>query len=367
MQRLAIDQQRLGVGAGDGLGGGEHALDRIGHIVRLIDHVGGIKTVARVALGLDQFVEHQEQLVRIDRSGIEIVVAVFGVVEVKAAELAEAVQSGDDLFDVDVRRVVAEVDQALGLGAQLLRRQDARSPVRDHRRIEGGLEHLVFEQHAPVVRQGRVDLVCAVEVAVERGPEVLLAGEISAVADPDGQGGRPELAADLDAFDVVGDRLVAHRLVGRGQAAVLVGMDLAGLVLKGVGIDRIEAQVQAFGLFAQGPVVADLVPGEMRRNPGRDPAKLLDHPAVLKLFVDIGGLTGDRELGEARPAAPRAPGRQGERKAAHLGLDSVDILAPPVQGAAKAVVLILHRRQQAGVVALDLVGRKRKTRHGRSP
>ena len=41
----------------------------------------------------------------------------------EAAELAEAHQPGDDLLDVDVRRVVAEVDQALRLRPELLRRR----------------------------------------------------------------------------------------------------------------------------------------------------------------------------------------------------------------------------------------------------
>ena len=57
---------------------------------------------------------------RVDRAGVEIVVAVFRVVEVEAAELAEAGEAGDDLLDVDVRRVVAEVDEAARLVAQLL-------------------------------------------------------------------------------------------------------------------------------------------------------------------------------------------------------------------------------------------------------
>ena len=43
---------------------------------------------------------------------IEIVVAVFRIVEVEAAELVELDQPRDDHLDVGVRRVVAEIDQA---------------------------------------------------------------------------------------------------------------------------------------------------------------------------------------------------------------------------------------------------------------
>jgi hypothetical protein len=93
-------------------------MDSIGSvIVRLVDHVAGVEAVSRVQFSLDQFVEHQEQLVRVDRPGIEIVVAILAVVEMEAAQLAEAVQARHDLLDIHVGRVVAQIDQTLGLGA----------------------------------------------------------------------------------------------------------------------------------------------------------------------------------------------------------------------------------------------------------
>jgi hypothetical protein len=77
--------------------------------VRLVDHVAGAESVTRVQFCLDQFVENQEQLVRIDRARIEIVVTIFAVVEMEPAQLAEAVQPRDDLLDVGVGRVMADV------------------------------------------------------------------------------------------------------------------------------------------------------------------------------------------------------------------------------------------------------------------
>ena len=71
----------------------------------------------------------------------------------EAGELAEADQAGDDLLDVGVGRVVAEIDQALGLGPQFRAASRARAPVRDHRGIEGRLEELVLEEHPPVLGQ----------------------------------------------------------------------------------------------------------------------------------------------------------------------------------------------------------------------
>ena len=85
----------------------------------LVEHVGRIEAVGAAQFGIDQFVEDEEQPVGIDRAGIEIVVAIFGIVEVEAAELPELDQPRDDHLDVDVGRMVAEVDEAKGLGAEL--------------------------------------------------------------------------------------------------------------------------------------------------------------------------------------------------------------------------------------------------------
>ena len=84
----------------------------IGDIVRLVDHVGGIERCAPFLLGDDELVEYQEQLVRIDGARIQIIVAIFRVVEVKSAELAEGLQPRDDLLDIHVRRVMPEIHQA---------------------------------------------------------------------------------------------------------------------------------------------------------------------------------------------------------------------------------------------------------------
>jgi len=89
--------------------------------VRLIDHVGRIESGPRIQGGFHQFVEDQEQLVRIDRARVQIIVPVLAVIEVKATQLAEAMQPGDDLLDVGVGRMVTQVDQALGLRPELLR------------------------------------------------------------------------------------------------------------------------------------------------------------------------------------------------------------------------------------------------------
>ncbi len=84
-QNVPVDHQRFDERRTDGLRRGQQALHRIGNVVRLVDHVGGIEWRAPILLGDDQFIEYQKQLVRIDRARIQIIVAVFRVVEMKSA------------------------------------------------------------------------------------------------------------------------------------------------------------------------------------------------------------------------------------------------------------------------------------------
>ncbi|MCY1552997.1 hypothetical protein D9M68_894360 [compost metagenome] len=102
----------------------------------------------------------------------------------EARELAGGDQARHDEFDVHVGRVVAQVHQALRFRAQGLRGEEAGTPVLDDGGVESRLADLVLQHHAPVARQGRVDLLRALQVAVEGAAEVLLTGEVAAVADP---------------------------------------------------------------------------------------------------------------------------------------------------------------------------------------
>ena len=112
----AIDEQRLRIGALQLDRRQDQALDRVGHVVRLVEHVGGIERPAPALGRVDQLVEDPEKPERIDRAGIQIVVAVFRIVEMESAELADTDQPRHDLLDIDVRRVMAEIDQANAFG-----------------------------------------------------------------------------------------------------------------------------------------------------------------------------------------------------------------------------------------------------------
>jgi hypothetical protein len=88
-ERLAVDQQCLCVGPANFIGARDQALDWIGDIVRLVDHVGGMEIFHAAIFRIDQFVEHKEQPVGVDRAGIQIVIAILGIVEMEAAEFLE--------------------------------------------------------------------------------------------------------------------------------------------------------------------------------------------------------------------------------------------------------------------------------------
>src|SRR5205809_3333335 len=92
----------------------------------------------------------------------------------------------------------------------------------------------MLDKNAPVVGQRSINLAHAFEVAFKRAAEVLLAAKIPAVADPDRVGLRTERFADLNAFDIVLDGLLAHRLLRMSEASEFVRVLLSRLILKGV-------------------------------------------------------------------------------------------------------------------------------------
>ena len=130
-KRLAIDEMGLHVGARPA----RWLLatsDSIGSVT-LCDWssmYAGRKSRHTRPFGIDELVENQEQLKRLDRSRIEVVVSVLAVVEVKPAELAELNQPRDDQLDVDVRRVMAEIDERERADRRVRARSSSSCPSR---------------------------------------------------------------------------------------------------------------------------------------------------------------------------------------------------------------------------------------------
>src|SRR6185503_11884757 len=146
----------------------------------------------------------------------------------KPGELTELNKSRHDHLDVHVGCMVAQINQAEGLRSQLARAVVTGSPIVYHRRIESGLVKLMFDEEAPVVRQRRVDLAHTLEVACEHAAEMLLAGKVSTVANPNGVRLRAERLANLNALQVMLDCLLANFLVRMRETTKFVRALLAG-------------------------------------------------------------------------------------------------------------------------------------------
>ena len=84
------------------------------------------------------------------------------------------------------------------------------SPVRHVRVIEGGFEKLVL-QHQPLIGPDPlIDLSEAIRQPVLAAPDITLPGVIGAVGQPDLQVSRPGLVHDLDALEMMIDRLATY-------------------------------------------------------------------------------------------------------------------------------------------------------------
>ena len=167
----------------------------------------------------------------------------------------------------------------------------------------------MLEEDEPVLRQFVIDRLERVHIAVEGGIEIGLAGEIRSIGDPYGERARAELAADLDTFEIVLDRLGAGARIGMGEGTEFVGAYLVFRILEGVGIHRIEGEIMGRRLLAQRAIVRDLVPGDMRRDRGGRSGELVDDAAILDLVEDVPGLARPRKARETGAASAHPPGR----------------------------------------------------------
>src|SRR6185369_2296526 len=143
-------------------------LDRVGKIVRLIKHVRRIEIRQFVNFRIDQLVKDQEKLERLNGAGIEIVVAVFAVIKVKAAEFAELNEARNDLLNIDVRGMMAEIDETRCFFAEFAGTIIAGAPIVNYGRIKRRLKEFVLNEKAPVIGDRGVDLAHRVKITLKR-------------------------------------------------------------------------------------------------------------------------------------------------------------------------------------------------------
>ena len=101
--------------------------------------------------------------------------------------------------------------------------------------IKRGLEELVLEHEALLVADAVVDLLQRVSESVLAAAQVGLSGIVGSVGEPDLEVARAGRVHDVDALEVMVDRLLPH-----GQVDVSEAPQLVGLILKCVRVDRSE-------------------------------------------------------------------------------------------------------------------------------
>lgn len=183
--------------------------------------------------------------------------------------------------------------------------------------VERRLEELVL-QHEPLrVAEPRVDPGERVVQAVLTRAHVVLAGVVGALGEPDLQIARAGRIHDVDAGEVVVDRLASDAVVVVGERAELVV-----LVLERVRVDGAQRHAEVFGVTAQRRVVVDRVPRDVQRH-GRGERRVAVHlGGVGDLLERVAGRAGSGEDPEAGAGVAERPRGQFDP----LGLERGQVL-----------------------------------------
>ncbi len=168
--------------------------------------------------------------------------------------------------------------------------------------IERRLEDLVLEHEALALTDALVDLLQGVGEPVLATAHVILTRVVRAVGEPDLEVARPRLAHDVDALEVVVDRLLADLGVGVGDAAELVVV-----VLERVRVDCAEGDAVVGGVLAQVGVRVDLVPRDVQRDRRGESGELMYLGGIRDLLERVARNAGLREDLEARSRVAERP------------------------------------------------------------
>ena len=134
--------------------------------------------------------------------------------------------------------------------------------------------------------------------------QVVLAGVVRPIGEPEADDRRADLLRDLDALAAVLHRLRAHARVRVADAPEPV------LVLaEQVRVDRADPDAPAGGVVAERGPVVDTVPGDVERDGRAAAGEAMDERGVVDPLPDGAGGTGPREDMEAGAGVPVAPGR----------------------------------------------------------
>ena len=178
----------------------------------------------------------------------------------------------------------------------------AGAPVRDVGVVERRLEELVLEHQPLVVADAARRSPRATSARRScRAADVVLARVVGAVGQPDLEVARAGLGHDLDAAQVVVDRLLADRRVDVGEAAELVVV-----VLEGVRVDGAERDAVVLGVRAERRVVVDLIPRDVQGHRRREAGDLLTFAASAIFSSGVRGVPGVPKTLKRVPELPNA-------------------------------------------------------------
>ena len=266
--------------------------------MRLVDHERDVLGAAAGDLAHDA-----EQLERVDRADDQVVVRVLAVVEVEAAEQSFREQHRHDLLDVRPLRMVAGVDEHLRLRAEPPAQHRGRSPVGKVGAVEARLEELVLDEQPHPGGEQRVQLFEPGGETRMPFAQIVLAGVVRPVGEPEADDRGAELLRDLDALAAVVERLRAHARVGVTDAPEPVRV-----VAEQVRIDRADPDALLLRVTAERLPVVDAVPRDVQRDGRAAAGEPVHERGVVDPLPDgTGGARPgiDVEAGAGVPVAPR--------------------------------------------------------------
>ncbi len=177
-----------------------------------------------------------------------------------------------------------------------------RAPVGHVHRVEGGLEQLVLEQEALIVAEPCVDLGQCLGEAILTGDDVVLAGIVGAIGEPQLEVARPGRVHDVDAVEQVVGGLAPDPGVGVGHRPEHVVV-----VLEHVGVDDADADTLVGRVLGEVAVVVDAIPRDVQRDARRHAGEPVHLRRVGDLLVRVARHALLGEHLEARPGVAERP------------------------------------------------------------
>src|SRR6476619_1112850 len=198
--------------------------------------------------------------------------------------------------------MMAGVDEHLGARAETAAHQCSRPPVGKVGAVEAGLEELVLDEERHLVGQLGVELLQRLRQTREPRRQVVLAGVIRPVREPESDRRRPHLARDLDALATVLERPGADVGARVAEAAepILVRAEQ-------IRVDRAEPDTLRLRIASQRSVVLDHIPRNVQRDRRAAAGETVDQRGVGPPLVDGPGGTRPRVDVEPRPGVPVPP------------------------------------------------------------